>query len=116
MYRTYENAKLLEEIIMEFKETPLEEPKDLDEKNQKEVFKWQLDMKEYYKDKTDLKKLKFALWSLLCGQSTDIVKKKLKALDKFEEKEKERDVAWLFRSLRQICSRIDNSKHFYVTL
>ena len=90
--------------MTEFKETPLEEPKDPDDKNQKEVFKWQFDMKEYYKDKTDLKKLKFVLWSLLYGQSTDIVKKKLKALDKLEEEEKERDMAWLFRSLRQICS------------
>jgi len=43
-------------------------------------------MKYYFRNKVDPEKLKFSLWSLLWGKSTEIIKKKLKALLKFIEK------------------------------
>ena len=58
-------------------------------------------MKEYYDNKSDLEKLKFACWALTWGQCADIVKKKLKALTICLDKERTKDVAWLLQSLRK---------------
>ena len=73
-------------------------------------------MKDYCKNKADLGKIKFTLWSLLWGQCTEIVKKKLKSLLKFVQKEKAKDCAWLLINLRKICSKIDDNKHPFFTL
>ena len=54
VYRTYENAKLLEGILTDFVETPLKEPDDPDD-DQRKIFKLQLEIKDYYKDKANLK-------------------------------------------------------------
>jgi len=77
--RKYDNAKLLEKILTDFEEEELIEPADPDD-TPAGLFRWQLEMKEYYKDKSDLEKLKFAVWALIWGQCTEIVRKKLKAL------------------------------------
>ena len=73
-------------------------------------------MKEYYKDRSDLEKLKFVVWTLIWGQCTEIVRKKLKALTNLQEKEKARDIAWLLRNLQKICSKIDDTRHPFITL
>ena len=56
---THENAKLLEEMLTDFSKTSLEEPNNPRD-NQRLFFKQQIEIKEYYKDKADLEKLKFA--------------------------------------------------------
>ena len=67
VYRTYNNPKLLEEILTEYKETPLTPPKKPEgtARTEDAIFEWQLEMKEHIKNKSDLQKLKFALWALL---------------------------------------------------
>ena len=113
--RKYDNAKLLEKILTDFEEEELIEPANPDD-TPAGLFRWQLKMKEYYKDTSNLEKLKFAVWALIWGQCTEIVRKKLKALTDLQEKEKVRDLAWLLRNLRKICSKIDDTKHPFITL
>ena len=60
----YDNAKLLEKILTDFEEEELTEPTDSDG-TPIGLFRWQLEMKEYYKDKSDLEKLKFVVWALI---------------------------------------------------
>ena len=99
MRRKHENTKLLAKILTGFEEEELAKSAEPDS-TPTGYFKWQLKIKECCKDKSDLMKLKFTVWALSVGQSAKIVKKKLKALDKFKGKDKERDLAWLLRNLQ----------------
>ena len=103
-------------FLAEFKETPLEtSARSASSTTDADKFEWQLKIKDHCRDKTDLERLKFTLWALLWGQYLDTVKKKLKAMLKFIEKEKIKDYALIF-NIRKACSRIDDTKHLFVTM
>ena len=55
------NSKLLEQIITNFKETLLTKYEDSKNDKRATQFKWELNMKDYYRNKADLQNLKFII-------------------------------------------------------
>ena len=74
------------------------------------------DYKEYRKQKVAIKNSETKLYECILGQCTEQLKAKLKGLSEFEEKDEDKDCAWLLKSIKKLHYKYEEKKDPFMNL
>ena len=71
---------------------------------------------EYYYDEWSLKERKYALWLLAWGQTSDLIRTKIKLDTEFLNQEKDKGYVWLLKAIKSVANKIEDTKHPLFTI
>jgi len=74
------------------------------------------DYKEYRKQQIAIRNSETKLYECILGQCTEQLKAKLKGMDEFEEKDKDKDCAWLLKSIKKLHYKFEEKKDLFMNL
>ena len=115
--KTFDSPLLFETIIIDLKEPDVIEPSEPGaEATRVVIHKWELRMKQHARDEVALKKGKFALWSLVWGQCSNLTRTKFKPNADFFTKDKEKNCVWLLEKINSVVNKVEQTKHPALTI
>ncbi len=74
------------------------------------------DYKEYRKQQIAIKNSETKLYECILGQCTEQLKAKLKGMEEFEEKDEDKDCAWLLKAIKKLHYKFEEKKDPFMNL
>ena len=71
---------------------------------------------EYHYDESSLEERKYALWLLAWGQTSDLIRTKIKLDTEFLNQEKDKGYVWLLKAIKSVANKIEDTKHPLLTI
>jgi hypothetical protein len=108
----------LKPIFAETMSAPtITEPSDIaDDAGKQELLIWETALKSYSRRSEELKSNLTKLYAVILGQCSEAMRNKLRALDDFNEENKNNNCIWLLNEIKGVTHQFDTKRNMYLSL